>query len=67
MILASQFATEDLEARLAEELEERTEFCDWLTVCCTCCGGSTGTTTCPPSPTGTATCTATTTTTKTGW
>ncbi len=30
--------TESLEARLAEELEERTEFCDWVSICCTCCG-----------------------------
>jgi hypothetical protein len=54
----SQFATEDLEARLAEELEERTEFCDWVSICCTCCG-CTKTPTTAPSCTNAATCSVT--------
>jgi hypothetical protein len=42
--------TEVLEARLAEELEERTEFCDWLSVCTSCSGGG-GTAPCSVTPT----------------
>jgi hypothetical protein len=56
MSLESQLATEPLEARLAEELEERTEFCDWLSCCTSCCGGSTTSCTTGPSSAGT-TCT----------
>jgi hypothetical protein len=50
---SSQFATEGLEARLAEELEERTEFCDWISICCTH-SGCTKTT--PTTCTNAATC-----------
>ena len=52
MNLDAQLATENLDARIAEELEERTEFCDWLSVCTSCCGGSTTTCTTGPSSTG---------------
>jgi hypothetical protein len=48
MNLDAQLATENLEARLVEELEERTEFCDWLSVCTSCCGS--GTTSCTTGP-----------------
>jgi hypothetical protein len=61
MKLDAQLATKNLEARLAEELEERTEFCDWVSVCTTCAGtccGSTTTCTTGPSSTGTV-CTTT--------
>jgi hypothetical protein len=54
MSLESQLATEPLEARLAEELEERTEFCDWVSICCTCCGSSCKST--PTTCTNSATC-----------
>ncbi len=59
MKLDAQLATENLEARLAEELEERTEFCDWLSVCTSSCGGgSTTTCTTGPSSSGTVCTTA---------
>ena len=54
----SQLATENLEARLAEELEERTEFCDWVSCCTSCCGGSTTPCTSGPSSTGSVCTTA---------
>jgi hypothetical protein len=56
MNLASRPATENLEARLAEELEERTEFCDWVSICYSCCHT---TTTCTPNPSGPSTCSTT--------
>jgi hypothetical protein len=59
MHLDSQLATETLETRLAEELEERTEFCDWLSCCSSSCGGG-GTTTCTTGPSSSGTvCTTT--------
>ncbi len=58
MNIDSQLATDNLEARLAEELEERTEFCDWVSVCYSCCCGHT-TQTCTPQPSGPATCSTT--------
>jgi hypothetical protein len=62
MNLESQLATENLEARLAEELEERTEFCDWLSICCSCCGTKCGggTTTCTTGPSNSGTTCSTT-------
>ena len=46
--------TLDLEARLAEELEERTEFCDWLSICSSVCGS--GTSGCTTGPSGSGSC-----------
>jgi hypothetical protein len=48
-------SSQHLEARLAEELEQRTEFCDWLSVCSSACGNPCGgsTTTCTTGPSGT--------------
>jgi hypothetical protein len=60
MNLDLQLATETLEARLAEELEERTEFCDWLSVTTSCCGGAGTTCTTGPSSPGTVCTTPTT-------
>jgi hypothetical protein len=53
MNLNSQI-NETLDVRLAEELEERTEFCDWVSLCYTYCGSTT--TTCTPNTSGPGTC-----------
>jgi hypothetical protein len=73
MSLNSQHVTEELDARLAEELEERTEFTDWLSVLTSCCGGGGtsggGTVACsitPSSPNGVCT-TAPTSNGSSGW
>jgi len=58
MTLDSQL-TENLEARLAEELEERTEFCDWVSICYSCCGGGSSTSSCTQSASGPGTCSTT--------
>ena len=59
MFLDSQPSTENLDARLAEELEERTEFCDWISICCTCCGCPTKSTPTTNPCSGTSTCSGT--------
>jgi len=59
MTLNSQL-NNTLEVRLADELDERTEFCDWVSVCYSYCGhSSTPTTTCTPNPSGPGTCSTT--------
>jgi hypothetical protein len=54
MAINSQIET--LEVRLAEELEERTEFCDWVSLCYTCCGNSAPTSTCTTNPSAPGSC-----------
>ena len=66
MNLDANLATESLEARIAEELEERTEFCDWLSVLTSCCGGG-GTTSCTNAATCSVTSSTSTTTSSKGW
>jgi hypothetical protein len=49
----------ELELRLAEELEERTEFCDWISVCCSCCPTKATPTGCAALPQGSCSVTGT--------